>query len=294
MRQRQTLRCKTVDSPRCQIAVTTEDRKVNGIVYTPAGLANYVAKKTIDLFLQDQLRGKSSRTHNRCGSVHIRDWRILDPACGDGELLVAIWRQLVQKLSEHLGSQDIVRAINPLKSLCGIDIDPGATRSTKLRIQALNSAVGGRHTNTKVLNTNALFPFSQKRRMIGWKQVFRRFDAPDGFDIIIANPPWGADTASYNDKLSREQFFLYQGQFDTSDLFLELAISIVKPGGYFAFIIPDSLFNSERTALRKILLSKTDIRFIGRFGEKFFDKVNRACAVIICKNTQSNRNSDSV
>jgi DNA-directed RNA polymerase subunit RPC12/RpoP len=67
-----------------------------------------------------------------------------------------------------------------------------------------------------------------------------------------------------------------------------LALKIVKPGGYFAFIIPDSLFSFERIFLRKLLLAQTEIRFIGRFGENFFDKINRACAVIICKNRSDN------
>jgi len=272
--------------PAEQHTISPKEKKINGIVYTPAKLANYVAKKTIRYYLEDHLHKNNCKQDKA-----IRNWRILDPACGNGELLVAIWRQLTEAFSKYSNGPNILRTIRPDEILCGVDTDHKATQITKLRIEALNCTPTNKNTHSKVLNTNALFPFNQKEAMKGWKWIFRRFDAPQGFDILIANPPWGADVTSYKDKLSRKQFSLYQGQFDTSDLFLELALSIVKPEGYLAFIIPDSLFNLERTSLRRLLLTTTEVRFIGRFGEKFFNKVNRACAVIICKKSQRNRNT---
>jgi len=66
-------------------------------------------------------------------------------------------------------------------------------------------------------------------------------------------------------------------------LFIELGLRIAKPSGLLAFIVPDSLFASERMRLRRLLLDRCDIRFVGRFGEKIFQDVNRACAVVICR-----------
>ena len=78
---------------------------------------------------------------------------------------------------------------------------------------------------------------------------------------------------------------MFRGQYDSSDLFLESAIANLRHGGYLAFIVPDSLFSQEREPLRKLLLGQTEIRFIARLGEKFFGGINRACAVIICRKT---------
>jgi len=69
---------------------------------------------------------------------------------------------------------------------------------------------------------------------------------------------------------------------------MELSLRLVKPGGCIAFIIPDSLFSQERQALRELLLEQTEICFIGRLGEKLFENVNRACAVIVCRRAISN------
>lgn len=254
-----------------------EQRKSNGAIYTPSALANYVASKVISLTLND----KRSSLHNQAGPT---SWRILDPACGGGELLVAVWQQLLSKIAEehsfyfnHLMPRDI---------LCGIDNDKKAVSKTRTRI---NSFCASETQYLKIINTNALFPFNRRTSYQGWKQIRKQFEAPEGFDIVIANPPWGAETRAYEKKLvSTGEFTTFSGQFDTSDLFLELSSSVLKPGGYLAYIVPDSLFSLERTALRKLLLSQTDILFVGRFGERFFKDVNRACAVIIARKREPN------
>lgn len=242
-----------------------EIRKKNGAVHTPANLASFVASKVVSYFMQ---------TLPKSGDF-LHTLRIVDPACGDGELLAAIWRSLPETL----------RRVNaPESVLCGIDIDEKATEDTRRRIASLSltDSVPG-HFN--ILRTNALCPFNDSRTQ-GWTTIERKFSAQNGFHMLIANPPWGADIATYQNCIANGNFTLYKGQFDTSDLFVELALSIVKQGGCFAFIVPDSLFDRERTELRKRLAEETQILYIGRFGEKIFKGINRACAVVICRNSK--------
>lgn len=243
-----------------------EIRKLGGMVYTPKVLADYVAHKVTELYANDQ---KSLFSPN--------ELRVLDPACGKGELLDSIWGRLRMLLPpDKYAANDV---------LCGMDIDMRAISYTKDRISQLSAPRNPKTINTYLLNTNSLFPFNSRTSAQGWNRVKRKFNARHGFDIIIANPPWGVDISGYRDRISRAEFSVFRGQYDSSDLFLELAISNLRDGGYLAFIVPDSLFSQEREGLRKLLLDKTEIRFIGRFGEKFFGGINRACAVIICKKT---------
>ena len=241
-------------------------RKLGGMVYTPKVLADYLAYKVTEFYAYDN---KSPLDPN--------ELRVLDPACGKGELLDSIWDKL-----ERLLPADKFTANNVL---CGIDTDKQATLRTKHRISQLSAPLNPKTVKTRILNTNSLFPFNSKTSKQGWNRVKRQFNANFGFDIIIANPPWGADISGYRDQLSQTEFSIFRGQFDSSDLFLESAIENLREEGFLAFIIPDSLFSQERDSLRKLLLDKTEIRFIGRLGEKFFGGVNRACAVIICKKT---------
>lgn len=268
------------------MSALNELNKQNGVVYTPSNLANYVAQKLMEYFFQclpsptDSLRGRQIPNLSSLAKV-----RIIDPACGHGELLLASWDAFYYRFTsiyKNLGNDSIP---NPRKVLCGIDIDQEAIHRTRRKIGSIpqpNLETCG----FNLLKTNALYPFNTASSEKGWEIVKNRFQAIDGFDILIANPPWGADTESYDDNLSKGEFILYKGQFDTSDLFVELALRIVKPGGYFAFIVPDSLFNRERASLRKMLLERTEIKYIARFGEKIFPNINRACAVLICRKSK--------
>ncbi|HXQ36564.1 MAG TPA: N-6 DNA methylase, partial [Anaerolineales bacterium] len=137
-----------------------------------------------------------------------------------------------------------------------------------------------------ILTANSLYPAERKTSAEGWNELLEQFNSTDGFDVIIANPPWGADISAIKESLQQGDFTLSKGQFDTSDLFIELALRLLKPDGYLAFIVPDSLFSQERIPLRKLLLDRTEVRFVGRMGEKIFENINRACALIICKKTE--------
>lgn len=85
------------------------------------------------------------------------------------------------------------------------------------------------------------------------------------------------------------------GQYDSFVLFLELAYKMICENGVFAFIIPDSIFDSQNENLRRFLTQNTEIKVIARLGEKLFDEVNRATTIIVCKKeNRLNRVSPSV
>lgn len=246
--------------------------KQNGVVYTPPALALYVAKKLVRFTLDDF---KSIGLNTAQILERVRKLKIVDPACGEGELLTATWNALV---AEGFSSR-----VNANEVLYGIDIDSEAVLKASENIEvvdSLSARSSTRHSN--LLTANAL---------LKWRTAMDYFNIKNGFDALIANPPWGASTVSYDKELVASNFTLNKGQYDTSDLFVELALSLVKQDGYFAFIIPDSLFGFEHREMRKMLLERTQIKFIGRMGEKIFDGVNRACVVLICKNTKPDSNS---
>lgn len=241
-------------------------RPVNGSVYTPPLLADYVAAKALHFLLLGQTASPG------------RPIRVLDPACGKGELLAAFWRAWQSNRAVRAQQWEC----DPLTSLCGVDIDKDAIRQTRrtLRELAPISANGAKST---ILLRNALIPSRRDSLEEGWVRLKLSLDAPEGFDIAIANPPWGADISSFAEELERSSFRLLRGQFDTSDLFVELALRIVRPGGIIAFIIPDSLFADERRELRRLLITRTRLLYIARLGEGFFPNVFRGAAVVIAR-----------
>jgi adenine-specific DNA-methyltransferase len=179
---------------------------------------------------------------------------ILDPACGDGALLSA------------------ARAALPRHVLAGIDIDPAALRATASRLP-----------DAQTVHADFLIPLRGSDPLTVWTEILGERPA-----AIIANPPWGADLEASPKDLRDHSYGLATGQFDSYDLFLELSLRLVREDGVVAFIIPDSLFLPEHTALRRRLL-QSEIVWIARLGEGFFPDVFRGCCVVVVRNRRPSR-----
>ena len=180
---------------------------------------------------------------------------ILDPACGECALLKAAKKKFGEK-TRYLG----------------IDVDSEAYEISK--------------NEFSVTLNDAIQPKNVKRSIADyWKDKLGKISA------IIANPPWSSEKIYDRNKLTSVGFSLASGQYDSFVLFLELAYNILEEGGCFAFIIPDSLFDTQNEKLRRFLSSKMEIKVIARLGEKIFDEVNRATTVIVCKKNIPNNES---
>ena len=224
----------------------------DGVVYTPKKLAEYVAKKALQYVLNDDY------------FVGRNQISIIDPACGDGELL--------ENISNLLTKNQKNKTV-----FCGTDINQNAISTCKEKF-----SLDGRDS-FRFVKTNALCPFNQKIFDAGWKKLYEKMKLGEKFDILIANPPWGQTFLPYKQRIDAQEFVTLKKQSDSFEIFLELAPKIVKPNGYFAFIIPNSILNQSKRTMREKLVSSTEIKYIGRLGEKIFSGINRACVVIICK-----------
>lgn len=180
---------------------------------------------------------------------HIESGMILDPACGECALLNAFENMSGDKY-QYLG----------------IDVDQ----------EAVSDDASGK---TLILNDSILPKNVKKKTAEYWIEKLGVVKA------IIANPPWSSEKIYDRERLSEAGFDLIKGQYDSYVLFIELAYKIVMDNGYFAFILPDSLFDSQNNDLRKFLVENTEIKIIARLGEKIFNEVNRATTVLICKKT---------
>lgn len=217
-----------------------ERRKELGAYYSPQVLSDFLAK-TILSFYPANLGGSISA---------------LDPATGDSVLLYS--------LSKHALSSGL--GINVI----GVDIDPHAIQRSQNIFQGLNIQ------NTFVC-TDSLYPFNQGVPSDGWKKLRDKY-FPNGIDLIVSNPPWGADLSSYSSL--GLHYTTASGQFDSYDLFVETILNNLNEGGLYAIIIPDSIYCKEHYNTRKLLLDNTTIYEIVRLGEGFFSDVNFAVSIL--------------
>lgn len=223
------------------------DRKQNGVFYTPEFLAQYLAIKI-----------KSYAKLNNIKSI-------IDPACGDSVLL----RSLINEIEEN--------HLEYLPEIIGIDKDYNAIRESMLKFKE-NSL---RKFSAQFFEKDSLFPNSPTNSKKGWGEFRNKLNYSSGFDIVLSNPPWGADLNGYDPLILRKNFTLAKGQFDIYNLFIEVILENLNNNGIYGLILPDSVFNQEHANLRCLLTSKTSIHLIARLGEKIFPGINRACVVII-------------
>jgi adenine-specific DNA-methyltransferase len=175
---------------------------------------------------------------------------VWDIACGDGALLLAV--NEIRGQGTHLA---------------GADIDENAVHLAQAALP---------HARVVCLDALAAHGFSDP--------VNALIDEFGGRpDAIILNPPWGAEVSHSAETLRRTGFELARGQFDSYALFVELALALLPAGGAAALILPDSLFNSEQSPLRRLLLETATLDLVARLGEGFFPSIYRGTAVIVLR-----------
>ena len=187
--------------------------KKYGVVYTPDSLATFVAGLLIDSIK----------------STNVNVENVLDPACGEGALLMAY------KSVSNCDSR-----------FWGIDIDDDVIQKNIAEYE--------------VCKSDAILPKTRKTTKEYWKDRIPKIQA------IIANPPWSSEKIYDRGELRKAGFKLVDGQYDSYVLFIELAYNLLEEEGFFAFIIPDSLFDAQNKELRKFLVENTQIKVIIRIN----------------------------
>lgn len=228
---------------------TKDERKVNGVFYTPSFLAEFLAKKVLLYFGKRKIMN------------------VIDPACGDSILLRSLVNELTLEEKE-------------LPKIFGIDKDVNAIFSSTSKFAEKPYD----KISSRFIHTDGLFPNSQKNTVEGWSNLRKNLKVKNGFDIALSNPPWGATLKDYDPLNLNFNFSLAVGQFDVFDLFVEVILLNLNKNGIYGLILPDSVFSQEQTRFRCFLSKNTTIHLIARLGEKIFPQINRACVIIVGRN----------
>ncbi|TCJ93476.1 Eco57I restriction-modification methylase domain-containing protein [Nocardia alba] len=181
-----------------------QERKRHGRHYTPPELARFLARRAL-------------RYAPRAGVL-----RVLDPACGDGELLLALHREIAAS------------APDMTVHLTGYDLDRRAVAETADRAGALGVQIDCRDGDFLAAAAQLV----------------------DGsFDVIISNPPYvrtqqlGGDTA----RLLSKQFGL-RGRIDLTHPFVAVAPRLLAVGGVLGLLCANRFLTTRAGSnLRRIL-----------------------------------------
>lgn len=195
----------------CELAGTREDRKKHGVFYTPFPLAEHIARLAADAAA--------------LSAPDIPALRILDPACGCGEFLLALLTLFWERY----------HALPDPRNVCGIELQDAAAQITDIRIREFYLTHTGRPGHPSIVRADALR-----------KMPFPR----NSFDIVVGNPPFVqiCDIPSPERVALRKRYRFAAGRFNLFELFLELGGSCLKPGGVCGWLIPDRVLRNVQSA----------------------------------------------
>jgi len=111
-----------------------------------------------------------------------------------------------------------------------------------------------------------------KVKPFNWEDEFREImKEGSGFDVVIGNPPWGADFSPAEEKYIRQNCPIgRKSNLDSYAVFMGRAISLLRPGGKLGYVTPDTfLRKDDHLETRKFLLLKTRIEELIETGPLF-------------------------
>ena len=226
-------------------------RKRTGSHYTPNGLAQFVAIK----ILEHLERGKSTANIT-----------VLDPACGDGELLLSLTEVFPTPLRKYI-------------KLIGIDSNSSAFHSSQVRLQNLGvHSIDLRvadfleHCITE-LATSIPIPGSLRENV----------------DIVIANPPYVRTQilgAEKSQKLASH--FNLSGRVDLYHAFLVGMKHCLRVGGIIGVITSNRFMSTKSgNAIRELLAQEFELLEVIDLGDTKLFEAAVLPAVLIARRRRS-------
>lgn len=232
-------------------------RKEQGSHYTPPALVGWILDRATD--------GRAAPA------------RVLDPACGAGNFLVA------------MATREIARGVPAGEMLAdrifGIDIDATAIELCRERLLALLPATTPNAERARVgagLRAHLVVGDALERSVAEVTGV-------DAFDLIVGNPPFlnqleVATTASRERaaRIRERSEGVVTGYADLSAAFLLEAVRHLSTGGVLGFVMPQSLLAAaDARAMRAWIAANARVRALWTADERIFeDAAVRVCAIV--------------
>ena len=239
-----------------EFVISPSDRVINGAIYTPLNIREYIIKQTF--------RKKEEDLSNS---------KIADIACGCGGFLVNASKRLRKQTGKTYA--EIFQ-----NHIFGLDIQLYSVIRTKLLLSvlALSEGEDREKFQFKIFKGDAL--------TFQWKKKLPEFS---GFDIIIGNPPYVCSrNLSAETKLKLEKWIVCKsGNPDLYIPFFQIGIENLTNNGVLGLITMNSFFKSlNGRALREYFQQKR-IKFkIIDFGtEQIFKSKNTYTCICLIENT---------
>ncbi|WP_069805470.1 Eco57I restriction-modification methylase domain-containing protein [Thermogemmatispora onikobensis] len=294
--------------------VLSEERaakKADGIYYTPPPVVDYILAHSVATLLEREAevtRAARLRVLDPCcgaGSFLTRLYRLLLHWFRERYVAEGAERfpQALRRDSQGRWRLTLAEGRRILlEQIYGVDLDRRAVEVTRLSLFLLlleecTSSARERAQASRVLPRlemtircgNALgspcgpgvAPFNWQ---IAFPQVFKRQAQAEtgGFDAVIGNPPYlfGEQRPQTERPYLEAAFTLARRQYDACWLFIEQGLKLTRPGGRFAFVVPDALLARDEARQARATLLREGLLRVYHCGPVFRACVSAAVLVV--------------
>lgn len=252
---------------------TTTKRKRDGVFYTPQYITKYIVENTVGRLCTDKkaelqineqeyFADKQRKSSTKKALLEkldaYRKWllqiTICDPACGSGAFLNAALNfliaehRLVDEMEAKVLEQPMVipNIENSIleNNLFGVDINEESVEIAKLslwlRTAQKHRKLNSLNRNIKCGNSLIADPAVAGSKAFDWQAEFPQVFERGGFDVVIGNPPYGAEFSKNEIDYFLKTYKFQSYQLDSYLIFTEKTDFFVKKDGYVGFIMPNT------------------------------------------------------
>lgn len=221
-------------------------RKKHGAFYTPRPIVDYLLDATLPL-------------HDQPLS---REFRLLDPSCGAGNFLSAAMEALFERVwvaqsgaeGRYLRLKRVVE-----RHVFGVDLNPWALRLAQVRLNFVQLKLVPeleRPMRMNLIEQNALKEHDPLLE--------------PGFDVIIGNPPYGAELSAHDKAYFSRHYRMGSGRQDTTALFIERSAKLLRGHGRMGLVVPHGVTRTGAYAeCRKLLTQDMQLCLLLDLGAAF-------------------------
>lgn len=271
------------DGKEIVVSKDAKKRKEQGIFYTPTFVVDYIVRNALKPVLDN------------CKSVaDLKKIKVLDPACGSGSFLIKALEAISKRYHEFGVDNHFLKRQIILENIFGVDLDMQAVEIARLNlsINSLDSKGELPRFDKNIKNGNSLISGTDEemekqfgknwrdKKPFNWQEEFSEVFKQGGFDVVIGNPPWGANIDNEGEYLKNVFPNSTKDKKDTYKIFIDKSLFLLKNSGILGFVVPNSFLYQPSYKDLKDLISQYHYSIIN-LGEHIFQKVELPCCIII-------------